>query len=307
MGTFDSLNPFPVKGNAAAAVDADLRQLMSVSPDEPSTELRPGRRVGVATPTTSPRPPSSCAQGARFHDGKPITPEDVIFSLEASRRPRPATPSTTRTSSRPRRPATTRSRSPSTSRATASCRMIVGELPVLPKHYWEGTGANGEPRDLAKSTLEIPLGSGPYRIKEVDAGRTITYERVKDWWAKDLPVTQGPVELRRDPVRLLPRPRARPSRPSRPASSTSGASPAPRAGRPATISTPSSAGWSRWSSCRSRPSRPCRRFAFNIRRPQFQDPRVRHAFNLAFDFEWANKNLFYDSTSGSAATSRTPS
>ena len=69
--------------------------------------------------------------------------------------------------------------------------MIICELPILPKHYWQGTGANGEPRDLGKSTLEPPLGSGPYRIKEIDAGRSITYERVKDWWAKDLPASKG--------------------------------------------------------------------------------------------------------------------
>ena len=62
---------------------------------------------------------------------------------------------------------------------------------MLSKHYWEGTGPNGEPRDITKTTMEIPLGSGPYKIKEFDAGRSITYERVKDYWAKDLPVSKG--------------------------------------------------------------------------------------------------------------------
>ena len=62
---------------------------------------------------------------------------------------------------------------------------------MLPKHYWEAKGANGEPRDITKTTMEIPLGSGPYKIKEFDAGRSITYERVKDYWAKDLPVSKG--------------------------------------------------------------------------------------------------------------------
>src|SRR5690606_37070163 len=69
--------------------------------------------------------------------------------------------------------------------------MIVGQLYVLPKHYWEAKGSDGAPRDLSKSTLEVPLGSGPYRIAHVDAGRSITYKRVKDWWAKDLPVSRG--------------------------------------------------------------------------------------------------------------------
>ena len=120
--------------------------------------------------------------------------------------------------------------------------MIIGELPVLPKHFWEGAGANGEPRDLSKSTLEIPLGSGPYRIKEVDAGRTITYERVKDWWAKDLPVAKGQWNF--DEIKFVYfRDRVPRSRPSRRASSTSGARTAPSTGRPATTSTRSSAAW----------------------------------------------------------------
>ncbi len=64
---------------------------------------------------------------------------------------------------------------------------IVGELTVLPKHYWEGKGANGETRDLSKSTLEVPIGSGPYKVKSVDAGRSVVLERVKDYWAKTCP------------------------------------------------------------------------------------------------------------------------
>ena len=113
---------------------------------------------------------------------------------------------------------------------------------MLPKHYWEGIGANGEPRDLSKSTLEIPLGSGPYRIKEVDAGRTITYERVKDWWAKDLPVAKGQWnfdEIRfvyfRDRVPAFEAFKAGAAR-------LLGARTAPRPGRPPTTSTRSSAG-----------------------------------------------------------------
>ena len=83
--------------------------------------------------------------------------------------------------------------------------MIMGQLTILPKHYWTGNDASGTPRDPMKTTLEPPLGSGPYRIKEVKPGRSITYERVPDYWGKDLPCQQGPVELRRGPLRLLPR------------------------------------------------------------------------------------------------------
>ena len=68
---------------------------------------------------------------------------------------------------------------------------IVGELVIFPKHYWTGTDANGKPRDIAKTTLEPPLGSGPYKIKEVHAPDRIVFERVPDYWAKDLPVRRG--------------------------------------------------------------------------------------------------------------------
>ncbi len=68
---------------------------------------------------------------------------------------------------------------------------IVGQLLVLPKHWWEGKDANGNQRDIAKGTLEPPLGSGPYRVNEVVPGKTISYKRVDNYWAKDLPVAIG--------------------------------------------------------------------------------------------------------------------
>ena len=83
--------------------------------------------------------------------------------------------------------------------------MIMGQLTILPKHWWTGKDASGNQRDPMKTTLEPPLGSGPYRIKEVKPGRSIVYERVKDYWGKDLPVNARAVELRRDPLRILPR------------------------------------------------------------------------------------------------------
>ena len=69
--------------------------------------------------------------------------------------------------------------------------MIVGQLPVLPEHYWTGETAKGEQRVFSETTLEPPLGSGPYRIADVSPGRSVTYERVADYWAKDLPVNVG--------------------------------------------------------------------------------------------------------------------
>ena len=83
------------------------------------------------------------------------------------------------------------SNSLSTRPATASFRSIVGEVLVLPKHWWEGSDAQGRKRDITATTLEIPLGSRPYRIKEFVAGRSVVLERVKDYWGKDLRVNVG--------------------------------------------------------------------------------------------------------------------
>jgi microcin C transport system substrate-binding protein len=171
--------------------------------------------------------------------------------------------------------------------------MIVGELPILPKHYWEGKDANGEPRDLGKTTLEVPLGSGPYRVKEVDAGRSITYTRVADWWAKDLPVARGQWnfdQLRfdyfRDEVPAFEAFKAQELdywlEYSAKAWATAYDFDAVTSGRIKRLQVA------------VRTVAPMQAFAFNIRRPQFQDPLVRRAFNLAFDFEWSNRNLFYD-------------
>ena len=83
--------------------------------------------------------------------------------------------------------------------------MIMGQLTILPKHWWTGKDASGNQRDPMKTTLEPPLGSGPYRIKEVKPGRSIAYERVTDYWGKDLPVNAGQWNYDDDPLRVLPR------------------------------------------------------------------------------------------------------
>jgi len=71
---------------------------------------------------------------------------------------------------------------------------IVGEIHVLPKHWWEGTDAKGNKRNVGETTLEVPLGSGPYRIKSFEPGRNVVYERVKDFWARDLNINIGSLQ-----------------------------------------------------------------------------------------------------------------
>jgi len=162
----------------------------------------------------------------------------------------------------------------------------------VPKHYWTGKDANGKQRDPLKTTLEPPLGSGPYRIKQVSPARSITYERVADYWGKDLPVNRGQWnfdEIRFDYYRDV-----------------TVAFESFKAGNLDYHQETSAKNWATaydfaavrngWVirqevPVKSAQSMQC--FVLNLRRPQFQDRRVRQAFNLAFDFEWANKNLFF--------------
>jgi microcin C transport system substrate-binding protein len=169
---------------------------------------------------------------------------------------------------------------------------IVGELTVLPKHYWEGTDAEGRKRDISATTLEKPLGSGPYRIKEFSAGRSITLERVNDYWGAKLPTRIGTdnfgelrFEFFRDNVVALE---------------------AFKADQADWISENSAKQWATQYEFPAvvekrvikeefpiNDSGRMQAFTFNLRREAFKDARLRRAFNYAYDFEEMNKQLFY--------------
>lgn len=291
-GSFDSLNPFPVKGNAAIGITLIYDTLMMTSPDEDSTAYGL-----IAEWVSHPEDFSSATfqlrTGARFHDGKPITPEDVAFSLEAIKKASPRFAAYYKNVTLAEKVGDRQVKFVFDVKGNRELPLIVGQLRILPKHFWEGTGANGEPRDLSKSTLEVPLGSGPYRIKEVDAGRAIAYERVKDWWANDLPVAKGQWNF--DEIRFVY------------FRSRDAAFLAFQAGQLDYWRESSAKGWATGydfdavkrglivkHKLHVTKVAQMQSFAFNIRRPQFQDPRVRQAFNLAFNFEWLNKNLMFD-------------
>jgi microcin C transport system substrate-binding protein len=286
MGTFDSLNPFPVKGSAATYVGVIYDTLLVSSPDEASTSY--GLLAEwVAYPADFSSATFQLRAEARWHDGKPVTPEDVIFSIEALKKASPQYAFYYKNVTGAEKVGERGVKFLFDIKGNRELPHIVGGLPIVPKHYWEAKGANGEPRDLGKSTLEVPLGSGPYRIKDVDAGRSIAYERVKDWWAKDLPVSKGQWNF--DELTFVYfRDRA----------------PAFLAFKTGDLDywrENSAKFWATGFDFEAANRKlvvkhmlpvvavaPMQTFAFNTRRPQFQDPRVRRAFNLAFDFEWAN-------------------
>jgi microcin C transport system substrate-binding protein len=300
IGTFDNLNPAIFRGNLAANLGLMYDQLMSTSLEEPSVEY-----CLICEWVSYPPDYSSVTfklrDGAHWHDGQPITAEDVIFSMEVAKGTDPKTglfynPGSAQYYKNIKTAEKTGEREVTfffDSTGNRELPQITGQLIVLPKHYWEGTDAQGRPRDITSGTLELPLGSGPYRIADVQAGRMIRYERVKDYWAADLPVNRGhynfdsiQVDYYRD---------------------INVSFEAFKGGQFDFYFENSAINWAtRYDFPALRDGRvvkrddidlqtpePMQAFVLNLRRPKFQDPRVRRALNLAFDFEWANQNLFY--------------
>ena len=292
VGSFDSLNQFPVQGDAADGLGLVYDSLFVGSPDEASAEY--GK---IAEWISFPSDYSSATFGlrtiARFHDGKPVTPEDVIFSLEVLKKASPRFSTYYKDVAGAEKSGPNQVTFKFSVKNNRELPQIIAQLPILPKHWWEANGPDGKPRDITKSSLEIPLGSGVYKVKSFEAGKQIVYERVKDWWAKDLPVAKGQWNF--DELQLIY-----------------------FRERTAAFETFKTGGLDFWreNSAKSwatefefdavkrglvKPEKlPIVRvagmqaFVMNLRRKQFQDIRVRRALHLAFDFEWANKNLFYD-------------
>jgi microcin C transport system substrate-binding protein len=169
---------------------------------------------------------------------------------------------------------------------------IVGQLRILPKHWWEGTDSEGRKRDISTTTLEKPLGSGPYRVKEFVAGRTIVLERVKDYWGRDLSTSIGRNnfdELRyeyfRDSLVALEAFKGDQVdwRIENSAKNWATAYDFPAVTEKRVL----------LEEFPNRSSGIMQAFAMNIRRDKFSDVRVRRALNYAFDFEEMNKQIFF--------------
>jgi microcin C transport system substrate-binding protein len=265
--------------------------LMAGAFDEPSTEY--GR---VAEAVRYPEDFSSVTYrlrpGARFHDGQPVTVDDVIWSMTALKDAHPRYAFYYHNVEKAEQTGERLVTFHFSVTGNRELPQIVGQLPVLPRHWWTGSGEAGRTRSLAESTLEPPLGSGPYQVGLVNRGREIRVRRVEDYWAKDLPVMVGQhnfdevsVVYFRDQTVALEAFKGDQYDWRLENSAKDWATgydfPAVRRGQVVieeiTLNNPEG----------------MQAFAFNTRRSKFADPRVRLAFNHAFDFEWANENLFY--------------
>jgi microcin C transport system substrate-binding protein len=294
LGTFDNFNPLiaDVKGRLAILSNVILYNTLTLSSlDEVSSTyglladaLRFPPDFSWVTYRLRPE--------AKWNDGKPVTPDDVVFSFDAWKKNSPTQAAyyrhVTKAEKTGEREVTFTFDGP----GNRELPQIVGQLTVLPKHWWTGTDKDGKPRDIAQTTLEPPLGSGPYRIKEFTPGRDITYERVKDYWAKDLNANVGmhnfdqlQFTFFRDSTVAL------------------------EAFKADTVDWRNENVAKNWATAYDFPAVADKRvikeefpirntgimqaFVFNLRRQKFQDPRVRLAFNYALNFEELNKQLFF--------------
>ncbi|HEY2185614.1 MAG TPA: extracellular solute-binding protein, partial [Xanthobacteraceae bacterium] len=192
LGTFDNFNEVVagLKGSLAAGASVISDTLLVSALDEVSTDYGLIAEA-VSYPADFATATFRLRAGARYHDGKPVTVEDVIFSMEAFKKYSPGHAAyyrhVTKVEQTSEREVTFTLDAP----GNREMPLILGQLNVLPKHWWEGADQAGKKRDVGATTLEPPLGNGAYRIKEFVAGRTVVYERVKDYWGKDLNVTIG--------------------------------------------------------------------------------------------------------------------
>jgi microcin C transport system substrate-binding protein len=293
FGTFDNFNPVisGLKGNIAGGVGLIFESLTTQALDEVASDYGL-----IAEGMTYPPDFSSVTyrlrREARWHDGKPITPEDVLFSFAAFKTNNPQVSAYYRHVVKAEKSGEREITFSFDSPGNRELPQIVGQLQVMPKHWWEGSDASGKKRDVTATTLEPPLGSGPYRIKDFVAGRSIVYERVKDAWARDLNINVGQNnfdELRyeyfRDSTVALEAFKADQFDWRRENTAKNWATaydfPAVRDKRVILEEFP------------IRSVGIMQSFVLNSRRDKFKDPRVRRAFNFAYDFEEMNKQMFY--------------
>jgi microcin C transport system substrate-binding protein len=287
LGSFDSFNPFIIRGTPAVGAGLVVETLLRTNADEASTAY-PAIAQWIDLPADGLSVSFELNPAARWHDGRPITAADIVWTFNALRqhgRPhyRAYYGDVSEAVAENERRVTFRFRS----NENRELPLICGELPVLPQHWWAS-------RDFTRPLLEAPHGSGPYRVERFDASRSVTYRRVEDWWARDLPSSRGQhnfgvqrFEYFRDDTVVVE---------------------AFKAGQ---LDLRQENVARNWATAYDFPARRrglvrleeiphelptgMQAFAMNLRRPLFQDARVRRALIEVFDFEFLNANIFFGS------------
>ena len=296
FGTYDSFNPFIVRGTPPTQLNYFGGLLYDTMMEQSRDQA--GASYGLIAEAFRKADDYSWAvyrinPKAQWHDGEPIKPEDVIWSMEVLRENYPLWQGYFRNIETVEKTGDHEVTFKFDQTGNRELPHIIGDLVVLPKHWWEGTDANGKKRDITQPTSEPPLGSGPYKIGRYELGKFIEYERVEDYWAQDIPVRKGRFNFGSIRYTYFLNQNAQ-----------------WEAFKKGKISDY----WQetqeqRWEQQYDFPAVkngnvekmtfPLERgqvfdgFFFNTRRDKFKDVRVREALTLMLDFETMNKNLFF--------------
>jgi microcin C transport system substrate-binding protein len=293
LGTYDNINVVVggVKGTLALGVDLLHDTLLAPSLDEVSAEYGLLAEA-VSYPDNFSSATFRLRAQAKWHDGTPVTPDDVIFSFNAVKKFSPQAAASYRRVSKVEKSGERDITFTFDGPGSRDLPRVIGQLTVLPKAWWEGADEDGKARDVGATTLKPPLSSGPYRIKEFTPGRSIVYERVKDYWGSKVNVNIGRdnfdelhFEYFRDVTVAI------------------------EAFKADAVDWRTENSAKNWATAYDFPAVSDKRvvleefpinsvammqaFAFNIRRDKFKNPRLRLAFNYAFDFEEMNKQMFF--------------
>ncbi|MDX1455962.1 MAG: extracellular solute-binding protein [Marinobacter sp.] len=284
---FDSFNPFVIRSISASGINAYLYDTLMASSADEAFSAYGLIAESLETPVDRSYVVFNLRETARFHDGEPITAEDVEFSFKLlTTEGHPFYRNYYGDVSSVTVESPHRIRFDFGDTENRELPLIIGQLPILPKHYWED-------REFGKNGLTPPVGSGPYRIGDFDAGRSITYQRIEDYWAKDLPVRKGRFNF--DQIRYDYY------------TDDSVALEAFKAGNYDFRLETSAKNWATAYTgdkfdrgeivteaiTHHRPVG-LQGFALNTRHDQLSNRKVRQALAYAFDFGWANTNLFFN-------------
>ncbi|EIJ42814.1 ABC-type oligopeptide transport system, periplasmic component [Beggiatoa alba B18LD] len=285
IGTFDSFNPFIIKGIPPAGIGG-LFETLTINSDDEAFSVYGLIAETIEVPEDRTWVAYKLRAIARFHDGTPVTPEDVIFSFNILKeKGNPFYRSYYENVLKVEKIADDKVKFTFVDGSNKELPLIMGQLPILSKAYWSN-------REFDKTTLEPPLGSGAYKIDSFEAGRFVVYKRVADYWGANLPVNAGQENF--DAIRY---------------DYYRDATVALQAFKAGEYDFRSELTAKDWATAYDFPAvksglvikeeiqheipTGMQAFFFNTRRPLFADPKVREALSYLFDFEWSNKNLFY--------------
>lgn len=293
-GSFDNTNVYnALKGDPAPGVSLVYEDLMAPSLDELDISASYGQLAdALRFPDDYSWVEYRLDADARWQDGEPVTADDVVWSLSALKEINPQVAYYFSHVVEAKAVDARTVRFTFDAPGNRELPHIVGQLTVLPKHWWEGTDANGRKRDIRSTTLEAPMGSGPYKVRSIEPGRKVVMERDPNYWGAKKPFAIGQdnfdvleFDSYLDTTVLLEAFKADKidfrAENSAKAWATAYEFPAKAQGRVVLETYP------------RRASGVMQAFVPNLRRAKFADQRVRRALNLAFDFETINRTVFF--------------